>query len=521
MMVGGTTTGTLLTTKRRTGIDIMKRVVVFFIVFLLTSTIFTFAAITTTGSVEELAPEEVESLGTRVDPGWNLNFDGEIDLREDSQVTLIGKNGGSPNGDYAGWAVATGDINNDGWEELFIGAPKCDVNQSAIPPADGPGEMYVYFGRNRTDFNGSIDFLECPPDITFRGWEPAWLLEGQLGHAIEIADINNDNYGDIIVSERNMDNQMPPWTNGHAGGMGIIYIMYGKEKHLFKSHYDIYKECDAMINNGSLRGFMGESLATGDLDDDGFDDIVYGASNGDLIGVKFGGVGLTGQIIPECYFFTNQQKCGIGKAVSVGDINNDGYDDIMIGCPQYDSYGGALEDVGRVFIYLGRPRGDWFSGQDIEDVANLTIYGKDLRDSFGQDMVIGDVNGDDFGDIFVTAPNGDGWGNKINGSGEGYLIMGNDHISYGLGKWGNPQIRGTAVLRPSGRRPQREKGPVRRDLSHFWTERELSQGYELIRQGCRPHHLRGRPHGHGGLGHHLRRHGRRRFHRSYHILQLC
>ena len=94
----------------------------------------------------------------------------------------------------------------------------------------------------------------------------------------------------------------------------------------------------------------------------------------------------------------NQGAAQLGKVASAGDVNGDGFGDVLVGAPGYD---GVFPDSGRVSVYLGSILG-------LSETPAWTVDG-DLEDSgLGVDVASGDVNGDGFSDVIVQGFQG-GW----------------------------------------------------------------------------------------------------------------
>lgn len=400
-------------------------------------------------------PEKVDPLLSRVDPKANLNFDGEIDLEDDAQVTIYGENGGSPKGDAFGHFMAMGDINNDGFNELFITGINAPVNITAEPDEFGPGHVFVYFGRNRSELPNSFDLTEVPPDIIIKGV----YKETQFGDSIVISNINDDEYNDILISAPNNNN-----TN--AGLVGKVYVIYGKPKDQFAPVIDMLYDYDVRLKPGSesasymsrLSPQFGRGLGCTDFDGDGIQDVIISAPSNRSINILWGAPVLVKDQVPPIRIVLSEDKLWLGEIMCVGDINNDGYGDIVVGSGIQDNMDGDIR-AGRLYIIFGRPRTHiedptmtpdargynnpdgleyfwWFN-----EMWNVSIHGNQEDDNFGDNIALGDFNGDGFKDIFVSAPGGDGWQDTITDCGETYLIWGNDNRNLGFGPWGayNPR----------------------------------------------------------------------------------
>ncbi|UCH88292.1 MAG: Ig-like domain-containing protein [Thermoplasmata archaeon] len=112
-----------------------------------------------------------------------------------------------------------------------------------------------------------------------------------------------------------------------------------------------------------------------------------------------------------------------GYSLAAGDVNSDGIDDLVIGAPTQTCNGSS--EVGSVFVLFGSELGKNLSAeQNLKTSANLTINGTDAGDKAGSDVEVGDVNGDGIVDIIIGAPEADGKNNDLISSGEVYVIYG-------------------------------------------------------------------------------------------------
>lgn len=221
----------------------------------------------------------------------------------------------------------------------------------------------------------------------------SWTVQGtseygMVGYSVSTAgDVNGDGYDDVIVGE-------PGYDAGLIFNVGRARIYHGG--------YFGLSTTPAWSVVGGLDANLGFSVSTaGDVNGDGYDDVIVGApsySNGQndegLVRVYLGsptGVSTTAQWERE----GGQLDALLGYSVSTaGDVNGDGYDDIIAGTPQYDA---GEANQGRVLIYLGSPSG-------VSSSVHAILLGEDATDEFGTVVsAAGDVNGDGYDDVLVSA----------------------------------------------------------------------------------------------------------------------
>ena len=269
--------------------------------------------------------------------------------------------------------MAAWDGNGDGYVDVIVGAPLLDGTA-----VDG-GKAYVYVGS-----------AAGPAAI------PAWSVSSfntsvQFGYSVSSAgDVNGDGYGDIIVGAVGYD----------VGGVnaGAAFVYFGSA-----TGPSTVANWSAQSNQASAQ--FGNSVSSaGDVNGDGYDDVLIGAplyTNGQndegAVFVYFGSAaGLGPNGTPANADFVsegNQSGSRLGvRVASAGDLNGDGFADIVAGAY---TYGGDLIPRGRVYVYLGSASGPG---------APTTLdVNQDYAD-FGYAVAgAGDVNGDGFSDIIVSA----------------------------------------------------------------------------------------------------------------------
>ncbi len=217
---------------------------------------------------------------------------------------------------------------------------------------------------------------ECPPLLTFVG-EGA---EDQFGlQARNAGDVNGDSINDIIIGA--------PYNDEAGEDAGKVYVYSG-------------------LNGALIYSFAGEeegdwfgmaAASAGDLDGDGFSDLVIGSRLNDANGFNSGRVYVfSGQTGDTMYVFTGELSEELGSSVaSAGDVNDDGFDDLIVGA-WANSANGTY--AGRAYLFSG-PTGDTLS----------VFTGGSGQDWFGNAVAsAGDANGDGVPDLLIGAMNESG-----------------------------------------------------------------------------------------------------------------
>jgi Ca2+-binding RTX toxin-like protein len=330
---------------------------------------------------------------------------------------------GDAAGDYAGSSVASaGDVNGDGFDDIIVGAPFSDDGGAYA------GKAYVIFGK--AGGFGTIDLTGLAPADGF-------VIQGGFGDTVgrsvaSAGDVNGDGFDDIIVGARRGGG-----GGGEDLGPGEAYVIFGKAGGFGPIDLAaLAPDAGFVIRGDAAADYAGSSVASaGDINGDGFDDIVVGAPFGDdggsyageayVIFGKAGGFGTIdlSSLAPADGFVIQgdaaQDRAGFSVA-SAGDVNGDGFDDIVVGAP-YGGDGGVFP--GETYVIFGKAGG--FGAIDLSNLApadGFIIQGDATGDNAGRSVACaGDVNGDGFDDLIVGARRGDDGGIY---AGEAYVIFG-------------------------------------------------------------------------------------------------
>ena len=321
---------------------------------------------------------------------------------------------GEDAGDNSGVAVAgVGDFNADGLDDILIGAYARDNSHY------NSGTSYLLFPTLSaspavSSFTGTIDLSVAP--MSFTGENE----NDYSGYALSQAgDVNGDGYQDFIIGIYNSD--------AGASSGGAAAIIYGTATPAATTVS--LTNADVRLINDTAFEHVGYSVAgVGDVNNDGFDDVLIGgqcsSSSPGVAYLIYGSSTLLGDFMlssADAKFVGDTNGDNAGEAVAgAGDFNGDGYDDILIGA-DYSDIAGA--DSGTSYLFFGGS----LSGTVSVNTANLILTGQAAGDASGYSVAgVGDVNNDGLDDIMMGAIFNDNAGAN---TGSAYLVYGSSTLS--------------------------------------------------------------------------------------------
>ncbi|MFX0204976.1 MAG: integrin alpha [Candidatus Hodarchaeota archaeon] len=300
-------------------------------------------------------------------------------------TTFVGEN----DGDRAGHgATGVGDVNNDGFDDLVIGALNNDEG------GDEAGQTYLILGSSTFEWNGQYS-LSSLANASFIG-EASGDLSGIWVN--KAGDVNKDGFDDFVIGA--FEGQSTD-TNRK------VHLIFGRPTDQWYKDTPLSQANVTFISEDRSRdvGLSWRwSSGAGDVNNDGFSDFIFGDYRNDKTYLI---LGRPTEKWRTNYYFSESNSSFLGEngiiwsgfcVTGVGDTNMDGNDDFLIGA---FASGGHL---GKVYLILGRSSDRWTQNMPL-DQSNASFIGETESDWFGWDISgAGDVDNNGLDDLLIGAP---------------------------------------------------------------------------------------------------------------------
>jgi hypothetical protein len=291
--------------------------------------------------------------------------------------------------------AGAGDVNSDGYDDVIVGAPYYDAGE------DNEGAAFLFLGSA----SGVADGNSTSAATMFQSDQ----AHAYLGRSVAGAgDVNGDGYDDVIMGADYFD------AGEYHGGAAFVFL--GSASGIPGGNPGT---AALRIASGQAGAALGRSVAgAGDVNGDGYDDIIVGAPGFDTYyrrdsqceGAAFVLLGSASGVAPGASrgavtpILSTQWSTQLGESVAgAGDVNGDGYDDVIVGAPSYDA---GEDDEGAAFVFLGSKSG--IRARKLSKAA-ARLESNQRYARLGASVAgAGDVNSDGYDDVIVGAPLYDG-----------------------------------------------------------------------------------------------------------------
>ena len=308
--------------------------------------------------------------------------------------------------DRFGEALAVGDFNADGFDDLAVGVPK-----EAVGNVAGAGAVHVLYGTSGGLFSaGNQQWHQDRIGLTGICEE-----NDHFGFALATGDFNGDGFDDLAVGT-------PGEGIGDLDDAGYVHVLFGATGGLTASGSQPWDQDAAVGSSGLVEAGdqFGYALAAGDFDADGFDDLAVGTPFEDVFTVEDAGLanvlyGTSAGLSSAGNQQWTQNGTGLnsvaeaddsfGWSLAAGDFDGDGNDDLAVGVPFEDVNAGPPSNIGLVHALYGGAGGLSSSGNQLWTQSSAGVQGiVEDDDQFGYTLAVGDLDGNGRDDLAVGAP---------------------------------------------------------------------------------------------------------------------
>jgi hypothetical protein len=295
--------------------------------------------------------------------------------------------GADEQGDQFGVALAAGDFDNDGFADLAAGASGENVSARS-----GAGAVSIIYG--------SASGLTTAGGQLFTQVGGAVETGDAFGSAVAAGDFDEDGFADLAVGA-------PGENVGGAISAGAVSVLYGTGSGLSTAGGRLFTQVGGAVEDGDI---FGDALASGDFNQDGAADLAVGAPFEDVgtaelagaVSVLYGsGSGLStagGRLFTQVAG-TVEDFDLFGFALAGGDLDDDGFDDLVAGAPWERV--GSLFQAGTLSVIPGSAGGLTSAGGFRVNQVGGTV---EADDQFGADVGTGDFDNDGTADLAGGAP---------------------------------------------------------------------------------------------------------------------
>jgi hypothetical protein len=311
--------------------------------------------------------------------------------------------------DRFGWALVAADFDRDGDDELAIGAHLEDlVLADGSRPANPGGVLVLQGSPQGLTSVGHRFWTQQSPGVPDQSES-----NDRFGAGLAAGDFDGDGFADLAVGA--------PYETFRVMRDGIVHVLYGSRRGLTTAGTQVWSQATPGIREeAELRDQFGQSLAAGDFDGDGHDDLAVGVwyedhceiCNEGIVQVLYGTRRGLGHRRDQVW---HQDQAGVadrgevgdqfGQTLAAADFDGDGRDDLAIGAPWEDFSSFVHEDQGVVHVLYGAASGLASAHSQLWSQRTRGVLDRPERDDhFGEALGGADLDADGDAELVVGVP---------------------------------------------------------------------------------------------------------------------